>query len=264
MCIGWKKMYLCACVSPPHIDRCRQAYVTGHLCQDIVQEEYPRKSYFKCYDCIKFEVWNDREEASRAANQAEEEKRMAEEKKQQEKKKAEEKARQERIRREAEERAKRERDEEDRVKEMKKIQEEKDRQAGGKWEAAGGNKKGKGRKGGGRVLSPVGAGAGHGDLGRSGGAVMSPTGSGPGLGGRRDGPVPNQTVFKAFPGGPGCPVPGKSGIPGVLPVGAAGIAVPSSPAKVVGNATADPPGVDRGGRAGQWGPSGVNGVRRKP
>ncbi|ORY09620.1 hypothetical protein BCR34DRAFT_568225 [Clohesyomyces aquaticus] len=252
MCVGWKKLYLCGCISAPHIDRCQEAFVTGQVCEDEIEEEHGRKSYFQCYDCIKAEVWREKEEAVRAEGM----KRL-------EKKKSEEKARSEKIRRDAQERAKREREEDERRKELERVQEEKDRQAGGRWVAAGGNKKGKGRKGG------LGVGG--------GGPVLNPS-------------LPSNTATGAF----GWHLPSKSimggrssenmtpstpgkgavgGIPGVLPISAVGIAVAGlagSPAKGDGPGSPAPLGVDPGGRAGRWGPSGpsgangANGGRRKP
>ncbi|KAF2010123.1 hypothetical protein BU24DRAFT_71218 [Aaosphaeria arxii CBS 175.79] len=136
MCKLWKKTYLCGCSSHLFRDRCTTALRSpSDTCDECSQEDEPRKSYFKCYDCLKLEVEQEKVDAVRLAAAVEEQK-----------KKDTEKARQERIRREAEERAAREREEDARRERERRSEMERAKKDGGAWVEMGSQRR-KGKKG---------------------------------------------------------------------------------------------------------------------
>lgn len=137
MCLYWKKKYLCGCESHIFKDRCIIILRSpnGKCDQEEIQEE-PRKSYFKCYDCIRLEVEVEKSQAKVKAEKEEEQR-----------KKDEEKARKLQIRKNAEMRAQREREEDARRDRELKAAIEREKREGGVWVDAS-NKKTKGRKGG--------------------------------------------------------------------------------------------------------------------
>lgn len=145
MCLLWKKVYLCGCSSHLFRERCTACLRSGgDNCDHPQYATDPRKSHFKCYDCLKDE---DIAEKQAVINAAMESAKKAEE----QRKKEAEKARLEKIRRDAELRAQRERDEEARIDRDKKAEMERAKREGGPWVESGSTKKGKGRKGSGQV-----------------------------------------------------------------------------------------------------------------
>ncbi|KAF2709131.1 hypothetical protein K504DRAFT_381165 [Pleomassaria siparia CBS 279.74] len=160
MCLYWHKGYMCGCISGRHLDQCREALFTREICTEVGLEATPRKSYFPCYDCIRAEVYQERDAEARAAaaaataaKNAQEDKRIADEL-------AREMVRKEKLRKDAEARAQRERDEEAKKERDRKADIERQRREGGAWMEASTGRKGKGRKHNGQSGGALGPGPG--------------------------------------------------------------------------------------------------------
>jgi hypothetical protein len=140
MCLYWKKLFLCGCVSHVFRERCTFVLRNPHdPCPTEGFEEKPRKSHFMCYDHIKALVEEEKRTKWESLQKAEEQR-----------KKDEEKARKDKIRKDAEMRAEREREEERTRERDRKAEIERQRREGSLWVDAGGSRKGKGKKGGAR------------------------------------------------------------------------------------------------------------------
>jgi hypothetical protein len=138
MCLYWKKVYLCDCISHVFRDRCPPCLRSeaNDKCNTEEVEEAPRKSYFKCFECLikedKAEKEAKREEAQKVADELVDK---------------EEKARLEQLRREEKEKADREEQEEIRRKRDLKAQQERAKRESGVWQETVYARRGKGRRG---------------------------------------------------------------------------------------------------------------------
>ncbi|KAH7116116.1 hypothetical protein B0J11DRAFT_584148 [Dendryphion nanum] len=246
MCKYWKKAYLCGCHSHIFRDRCPSAlrdpndYCANHDIEDI-----PRRSFFKCFDCMVQEVREEKAEEEKKAAEAE----LA-------KKKEEERIRKDKLRRDAEDRARLEREEDVRRERDRRAEAERARREGGAWVELGGKeRKKRGRAGG------VGAGGNvNGGGGTSGNrpgliTIASRNGvdSGAGFG-------PNNNGFEAP-----SPLSGMTKRMGKLGIGQAKASPqlktsldsgPNGAGTAKGGSKENVPknGIDPGGRAGTWGP----------
>ncbi|KAF2492471.1 hypothetical protein BU16DRAFT_594075 [Lophium mytilinum] len=77
MCITRNKLFTCGCRQGLKREICRAAIAADMVCEPIPERE-ERKSFFPCYDCIRLDVFREREaahqEALRMAMEAEKEK----------------------------------------------------------------------------------------------------------------------------------------------------------------------------------------------
>ncbi|KAF2791188.1 hypothetical protein K505DRAFT_69271 [Melanomma pulvis-pyrius CBS 109.77] len=149
MCIYWRKGHLCGCASRFYVETCRPALLAHKTCEKVIEDLELRKSYFKCYDCLREEVRQEIRAANLAAEQAAAAVKRAQEDKKKVEELAREQARKDKIRKDAEERAQKERDEDAKRERDRKAEIERQRREGGLWVDASAGKKGKGRKSGG-------------------------------------------------------------------------------------------------------------------
>lgn len=153
MCQYWKKLHTCKHLSDrPYVEMCRPGYLSNTVCQDISDDEVPRRSYFPCWACIKQGARTEtleklaRAQAEAAAADAAREQAL--------KLKIEndKRAREERVRREAKEKAERERAAEQKMKAEREMERERAKKEGGAWTLAESNS-GKKKKGKASVLA---------------------------------------------------------------------------------------------------------------
>lgn len=138
MCKLWKKRYTCGCISHAYRDRCAACLHSSSTddCVDVENTETPRKSYFPCYTCLVAEDRREKEEAQQANTKAAERSRQEAEK-----------HRQIQQNRDSQLKMEREKEEELRRQRDLKAEQERKRREGGGWVDAGSTR---GRRRGGR------------------------------------------------------------------------------------------------------------------
>lgn len=72
MCRYWKKQYTCGCLSHLYRDRCTTCLHASSAdeCDNMETEETPRKSYFMCYPCLVQEDRREKQQAQQAVTSA--------------------------------------------------------------------------------------------------------------------------------------------------------------------------------------------------
>ncbi|KAF2248866.1 hypothetical protein BU26DRAFT_308001 [Trematosphaeria pertusa] len=218
MCLYYRKLHTCGCISKPLLSMCRTGVLSNTLCTPLApppaddDAASARKSHFQCYDCLRLEAFAEHRAKLQAAHDQQKGAEMAA--------KAEKFARREReqrVRREAAERAQLERERERARKEEEARMKEQERREGGLWidAAAAGRKKGR-KAGGGPLSAPLPRGKKMGEMKivqmegpRSAAGLGAPPPSAPLMGAKKPGevkigerePEPKSSASSLDPGG---------------------------------------------------------------